>query len=260
LLGSGLISPTSVVAVVPAATFLVIGYLFVRLRRNFVAPLAVEWGLVRPTLRYAVRAYFAALAGFIVLRSDILMVKYIVGSDAVGHYSIAVSVVDMMQLFPVVVGSLLFPRLSAMRDRTEQWNLAKRVALLIALTIGVSAILLGALANILIVLLFGRDFLPSVPPLLWLLPGIFMLSVNTIFMNYFAARGMPLVTTVISPTLAAVLNIILNLYLIPLLGITGAALSSTVCYGMMLLFSIVYIPIEGRRATSQYAGPKRQNS
>jgi Na+-driven multidrug efflux pump len=59
-------------------------------------------------------------------------------------------------------------------------------------------------------------------------------------MNYFASTGMPPIT-VYSPGAAAVLNVLLNLKLIPSLGIVGASVASTVAYGMMLAISLVYL-------------------
>jgi O-antigen/teichoic acid export membrane protein len=102
------------------------------------------------------------------------------------------------------------------------------------------AVVVGLAAGPLIRLLFGASFLPAVPALLWLLPGIVMLSVNTIYMNYFASTGMPPVT-ILAPAAAALFNVGLNLALIPRLGIVGASISSVAAYGGMLAASSVYL-------------------
>jgi O-antigen/teichoic acid export membrane protein len=72
------------------------------------------------------------------------------------------------------------------------------------------------------------------------MPGILMLSINVVYMNYFASTGMPMIT-VYSPAIAALANIVLNIKIIPLLGIIGASISSSICYSAMLGFSIFYI-------------------
>jgi len=95
-------------------------------------------------------------------------------------------------------------------------------------------------------LLYGKEFLPAVPAFIWLLPGIVMLSINTILMNYFAAIGMPPIT-VYSPMIAVIINIVLNLKLIRSLGIVGASISSVVSYGIMLIASTVYIYMESKK-------------
>jgi O-antigen/teichoic acid export membrane protein len=55
--------------------------------------------------------------------------------------------------------------------------------------------------------------------------------------------------TMISPGAAALINILLNLVLIPKWGIVGASLASSICYGLMLVMSVAYVRykiLEGR--------------
>jgi O-antigen/teichoic acid export membrane protein len=101
-------------------------------------------------------------------------------------------------------------------------------------------VLAALLAEPIIRLLYGKAFLPSVLPFVWLMPAIFALSVNTIFMNYFASIEMPSVA-VYSPMIAAFFNIILNAKMIPLYGIIGAAISSIFSYALMLCASLIYV-------------------
>jgi O-antigen/teichoic acid export membrane protein len=95
------------------------------------------------------------------------------------------------------------------------------------------------LAEPVIRLLFGAEFLPAVAPFVWLLPGIALLSVNTIFMNYYAAVGMPMFTIWITSA-AFVVNVALNVVLQPVYGPTGASVASVGAYGLMLTGSLVY--------------------
>jgi O-antigen/teichoic acid export membrane protein len=96
-----------------------------------------------------------------------------------------------------------------------------------------------------VVLLYGRAFLPSVDAFLWLLPGIFALGINTILMNYFAAEGMPPIA-IWSPAIASAANIGLNLWLLPSMGIVGASVASSVAYVMMLVMSLLYVRLRSR--------------
>lgn len=191
-------------------------------------------------IRYGFKAYLAAFFGFMVLRVDLLMVKQMLGVELAGYYSIAANMIDMIYMLPVVAGTLLFPKLSAMSSEHEKWFLTKNIA--VGVTLGVSILVLfaGILAKPVVLLLYGQEFLPSVPAFIYLLPAIVAMSINTIFMNYFAALGMPMIT-VYSPGVAALANILLNLWLIPAYGIIGASISSVVAYFLMLLFSSIYI-------------------
>ena len=88
-----------------------------------------RWSLasLRSGLGYGVRAYLGSLFAFLVLKSDILLVKYLRGAEETGYYAIAVGLADILMMLPTVVGTVLFPRLSAAPDVAAKWALARRV-------------------------------------------------------------------------------------------------------------------------------------
>ncbi|HEV2473111.1 MAG TPA: polysaccharide biosynthesis C-terminal domain-containing protein, partial [Chthonomonadales bacterium] len=163
-----------------------------------------------------------------------------------GEYSVAVQIADQVYLLPTVLGVLLFPRLSAMKDRA----LRRSRALQASAGIGGSIALIGVAAVLfarpVILHVFGKPFLPAVPAVAWIMPGTVALSINSILMNYFAAEGMPPIT-VYSPAAAAILNVVLNIALLPRLGIVGASIASTVAYSAMLAASLTYIALRRER-------------
>jgi O-antigen/teichoic acid export membrane protein len=196
--------------------------------------------LLKNGFLYGFKAYLAALFSFLVLKVDLLLVAYLLGRVQAGYYSIAVGLADMVYLLPMVSGTILFPKLSAMSSNKEKWKYSRRVAWIMTAFMVSVASFSGLFSRIFIRLLFGDVFIPAVAAFNWLLPAIVFLSINTVFMNYFASIGMPSIT-VYSPGLAMVTNVLLNLILIPKLGIIGASMSSIVAYGMMLIMSIIYL-------------------
>lgn len=199
-----------------------------------------SFSLFKENIGYGFKAYLAAFFSFLVLRADLLIVKYLLGAEQTGYYSIAVRMADMVYMLPVVIGAILFPTLSALPNNREKWEFTQKVVF----WVGVAMVILGGFAVLLakpaVWLLYGEAFLPSVPAFSWLTLGIVLLSINAVFMNYFASTGMPLVT-VYSPAIAIVFNVVLNFRLVPWLGIVGASFASIVSYGLMLIISIVYI-------------------
>lgn len=206
--------------------------------------------LFKDNLSYGFKAYLGALFAFLVVRVDLLMVKYFLGAEQTGYYSIAVGVADYIYMLPVVCGTLLFPKLSAMKEEGEKWAFTKKVAVVCAGTMAFLVLLVYLFGRPAVQLVYGASFLPALPALFWILPGIYLLSVNVIFMSYFASTGMPSVT-VYSPLTAALLNILLNLKLIPQYGIVGASISSTICYATMILFSAVFILRSKRKGAAR---------
>jgi O-antigen/teichoic acid export membrane protein len=95
-------------------------------------------------------------------------------------------------------------------------------------------------ADAAIQLLYGSEFRPAGPAFLWLLPGLVCLSVHTICMNYFASRGFPTLIT-LAPVGGLLVNVMLNLWMIPRIGIVGASLASSAAYAAMLLISGPYL-------------------
>jgi O-antigen/teichoic acid export membrane protein len=196
--------------------------------------------IFKENIRYGIKAYLAGLFSFMVLRSDLLMVKYLIGDEQAGYYSIAATMADMVYMLPVIVGTILFPKLSAISDPVTKWHIARKIATIVAFIMIFFTYVSVLLAEPIIQVMFGKEFIPSAPAFVWLMPGIIMLSINTILMNYFASLGMPSIA-VYSPGFAFIINLFLNYKMIPLLGIIGASIASVISYGIMLLFSLIYL-------------------
>jgi O-antigen/teichoic acid export membrane protein len=236
----GIVSPQLVYALVLASVVLSAGWCFAKLRTGLPGP--VGWSIAgfRSGLGYGVRAYLGTLFSFLVLRSDILLVKYIRGAGETGYYAIAVGLADILMMLPNVVGTVLFPRLSAAPDVPAKWALARRVLAWMVPATPVALVATLILARPLITLAYGPAFAPSFPAVVWLLPGIGCLALNAVFMNLFASCGMPLVVT-LSPLAALTVNVGVNLVLVPRIGFVGAAASSTAAYALMLGISLLYL-------------------
>lgn len=196
--------------------------------------------LFRKNIWYGFKAYIANLFAFLLIRTSLIIVKQMAGAEQAGYYSITVSMVDMIFMLPVVIGVILFPRLSAIADENEKWKFARKSSFWTGLLMFGLSTASALLSGPMVWLLYGKEFMPAVPAFIWMTPGIVLLSINTIYMNYFASIGMPPVT-IYSPAVAFVLNVALNIYLIPILGLVGASISATLTYGVMLIISIVYI-------------------
>lgn len=200
----------------------------------------VSFALFREQVGYAGKAYFATLFMYLVLKIDLLMIQYLKGEAQTGLYSVAVAIADTLYLLPVAVGTVLFPRLSALRDEEARWRLTLLVVRWIALIMAWFGVGLMLAAKVVLSFLFGDAYMPAAPAVMVLLPAVALLGVNSVFMNYFASIGMP-IFTVISPGIAVVVNISANYFMIPALGIVGAAWASLASYGFMLLMSLGYV-------------------
>uniref|UniRef100_B8HUJ1 Polysaccharide biosynthesis protein n=1 Tax=Cyanothece sp. (strain PCC 7425 / ATCC 29141) TaxID=395961 RepID=B8HUJ1_CYAP4 len=213
------------------------------LSKNIYAFRSPSIPLLKESAWYGFKAYLAALFSFLVLKFDILMIQHFKGAEQVGIYSIAITLVDKIYILPAAFGSILFPKLSSLSNKDEKLNFLGKTLFPLIVAMVFAGLLLGFLAHPIIRLLYGEDFLPAVPVLIALLPGVICLGINSVLMNYFASIGMPPIT-VYSPLIATIINVIINTFLIPHFGIIGAALSSTISYSIMLVLSLAYLKIK----------------
>ena len=183
---------------------------------------------------------YEALALFLVLRVDLIMVKLLSGSADAGHYSVAVTLANLLLILPEVVGALLFPKLSAMTLPSRKRIVARNTAIGLGLTMVVLTAIALPFSKFLITVVYGLDFAPAASSLVLLAPGIICLSANTILLRYFASIGVPRIT-IYTTAFALACNVILNLYLIPKQGAAGAAIASSAACALMLASSSVYM-------------------
>jgi len=191
--------------------------------------LRFSWSVFRRELRYGLRFYVGAFFSYITIKIDLLMVQYILGSRQAGYYSIDSTMADLVLLLPMTVAALLFPKVAAVSDWQTKWKLTKKAASVMGLVMLPACIVVAILARIIVRLLFGASYLPAVEAFRYLAPGIFFLSISLTLGIFMAASGQPWYS--VAPYLiSAVLNVLLNLYFIPRLGIVGASLTSSVTY------------------------------
>jgi len=187
-------------------------------------------------MSYGLVFFLNNLLAFLVLRSDLLLVNYYLGADQTGIYSVAVVFGDLLLTLPYVVSLILYPKLSA-KDSKDNAQFTCRVSRIMTFIMLVSCLGLGVLAGFLLKLVYGPAFIPAVLPLLYLLPGVFFMSLETILARYLAAENriklIPLFWG-----LAFLLNLLINVIIIPRLGVVGASISSSISY--FLIFWLIW--------------------
>ena len=199
--------------------------------------LKFDWDLARGSLNYAFKVYLSCFFAYLVLRSDLFILNYFMGSTETGLYSIAANFVDGIFLLPSIIALLLLPK--AVENLGQSGELianATRASFIIIGIICLGAVVLGRPA---INFMFGSLFDKSFIPLLILIPGAFFFALETIIVQYFNAHGFPWFVVRIW-LFSAVLNIGLNWVFIPYYGMKAAAFSS------LLVYTIVFIYIAFR--------------
>lgn len=179
-----------------------------------------------PAARYGAFIAVSSVVTVMVLRVDMLLTYALAGPEPAGYYSVALTLSALVGLLPVAISTATFSRLTKVDEGTAKDLAAQACRYGAAAALTVAAALAVAVPFTL-PLLFGREFRPAVAPTLVLLPGGVFWSVQWILCRSAAARGRPgLLLQSFFLALAVMLG--MDLFLIPRLGILGAALSAVV--------------------------------
>jgi len=192
------------------------------------------WGR---SARFALPAHGGTVAAYLNYRVDEIIIASLLPPEQLGFYVLAVAVAEKLWLLPGAVATPLLPHLTNSHGRDPR--LAATIARHVMLWTGAGCLLVFALADVLVQVLYSSAFAPAVAPLRWLLPGIFMLSIGKVLVAELLAREKPRYTVWASGVAAAV-NIAGNLVLVPRMGISGAAIASSISYSLLSLMLIRY--------------------
>ena len=169
---------------------------------------------------------------------DIVLLQPLSGSEQTGFYKSALIIAEFLWIVPQAVQMVFihssselwskndYEAISTMASKATRYTLVFMLLLLLGV---------AALASDFIPLYFGAEFSPAVTPLLLLLPGV--LGFGLARPIYGIAQGDGRLRILIIATgFAALLNLILNILLIPRYGMNGAAIATSIGYGSMLVF------------------------
>ncbi|MDI9395748.1 MAG: flippase [Euryarchaeota archaeon] len=235
-MGYGLLGVIAATLMVQGLIFLITLIIIIS-QIGFVIP---RFTYIREYLQFSLPLTPNSFIRWITESSDRYMVTYFLGLGSVGVYSAACSIGNLIQFFVNPLQLILFPELSKLFDQNKMAEVriymshSLRYFLIIAIP---AAFGLSALAKPLIAVLTTKDFISGwfVIPIIafaGLMAGIFQIFVNTMFL---IKETKP--ATYIN-IIAAVINVLLNLILIPSIGILGAAISTLVSYCLMAAFCV----------------------
>jgi O-antigen/teichoic acid export membrane protein len=194
---------------------------------------------LKESLIFGLKGHVSNVLTFLSYRVDIFLIAYFLDDISVGVYSIAVLLVERVWLIPQAVSSVLFARVANLKTDIEKTNFtafASRNTLFLTFITGSG---LAVVSPFLIKFLFGIDFVESVVPFLYMIPGVVLFSLSKVLANDFTGRGFPEINSYVA-LVVAFINIALNIILIPKIGLVGAALATSLCYGTDAIIKVIY--------------------
>ncbi len=218
-----------------AALALTTAAIVVVARRDGIAALRPSGSLLAEEMRFGTRALPGALAERLQLRSDAFLLNLLLGVRATGIYSVTSGLAETLWYIPNALGTVMFSRAADPgEDAAGTAVVLARATVAITLVLAIPAFLLGPW---LVEVVYGADFAGAGVALRWILPGVVAYSVVAILSRYLTGRGRPGLATVIMLVGLAV-NLVANVLLIPAAGISGAAASSSISYGVTAVLTL----------------------
>lgn len=208
-----------------------------KLKKEITYIYKLSFKLLKKISKFGFKAYLSAIFAFLVLKSDLFFVNYYLTKTDLGHYSLAVSFIDYIYILPVVIGTVLFQKLSSLKKDDEKYNLMKKITFTFSGVYFVFLVIVYFLSDYLITFLYGEQFSDSVILVNILLIGIFFMGIETIQVQYLTSLGFP--KEIIFYWLSALLlNIVLNFYLIEEYGLNIVAINTVIAYFFIFILVI----------------------
>ncbi len=178
------------------------------------------------------KSYPYILSGMMVAvyaQTDKMMLKQMLGEIDVGYYSTASAICSMWTFVLAAIIDAMIPTIYRVYDKDKALFERKNrqlYAIVEYLSFGVSLIFVIFGENI-ILFLYGKEYLEAVNPLRIITWGTAFSYLGVARHAWIVCENMQKHLTIIS-VVAAIMNIVMNYYMIPVMGVSGAALASVV--------------------------------
>jgi O-antigen/teichoic acid export membrane protein len=200
----------------------------------------ISLSYLKAVFRRGIIIYISNISTFLNYRLDMFLLKFFSNFRNIGLYSVAVSIVEKLWIIPESIRSIVFLEIAGKRKNENFVAQVTRIQL--AFVIIVSIIFLIS-AKWFIPILYSDSYVESVEPFILLLPGVVFFSLSKVLASYFVGIDKIHINT-ISSVVGFLVNIIMNILLIPRFGIIGAAIATSISYsigGIILLIQFTTI-------------------
>lgn len=233
------------IAAFGVAAALGLGWLFLRYYRGR-PPTAVEPGLRRRLAEYTVPLTATSTANVLDKRVDTILVGFFIGPVAVAYYTIGKQVVTFIETPISALGFTITPTLAAetakgnpeSAARIYEESLFHGLALYIPAAAG-----LVLVAEPTVELVFGSGYVGAVPVVQVLAIYAVAMAITKLTshgLNYLGRAK----ERAIAKGLTSVMNVGLNIALIPTIGVVGAALATVITYSLYTLANVYIMNLE----------------
>ena len=169
----------------------------------------------------------SSAAWIVYTRIDQIMIGKMLNDQALGYYSVAIKLSEMVNIVPMIIAFSIIPAITALR-KTDVVLYRHRFQMTYDTVVGLMllvAIMITLLSDFIITLLFGSAYADAAPVLTIHIWSSIFIAMATVSGKYLINEGLQKITMQRHLT-GVLINIPLNFVLIPIYGIEGAAYAS----------------------------------
>jgi O-antigen/teichoic acid export membrane protein len=202
----------------------------------------VDLSLMKQLVKEAIPIAIASVFTVIYFRIDVLMLSFLRGNIEVGIYSAAYRLTEALVFLPTVITTSTFPLMSKYyKDSFDSFSFAYTRTFKYLFATGLLiAVLVTFASDKIIFLAYGLKYQSSAIALQILIWSTAIMFITTLISTTCVSSGNQQIVSK-RALLAALLNVILNLILIPWIGYIGAAIATVLSTFGAMMFSLVWI-------------------
>lgn len=188
-------------------------------------------------ISYNTSIYIGMFINFFNYRLDLWIVNHYLNDKELSYYSLAANINQIILFLAVTIASVMLPNLSGKSEteRTETFIKVSRLCFALFFLITFIGYLLSAW---IIPFMYGSEFESTVTPFQVILPGMLFSCITQVFSIYIVSSNRN-IYNITACSIGLIFTLILDLWLIPQLGIYGAAIATTLSY--FAIFVVTYI-------------------
>jgi len=228
------------------AVILAVGYIYVYKHKNLSFR---QWNFNKQTaselLKYSWPLAISGIVISIYMKIDQVMIKEMLGNSSVGHYAAAVKISEAWYFVPIVINSSLFPAIINAKKRSlkefyDRLKILYSFMLLSAVAISIPTTIYS---KYIINLLYKEQFDQASTVLMFHIWAGVLVSLGVVTSSIVIANNKQN-NALISTSIGAISNIILNLLMIPSFGIIGAAFTTILSQIISGLIVPIYFRVD----------------
>lgn len=231
------VSPTAAMLSILAGTALIcVWQMYDFVIKRKVSP-QLDSPLMKGMLVYGLKAQAGNIIQRLNYRLDVFIVNYYLPIEQVGIYGIAVVLAETLWGVTGSIATIVFPIAAASTNKEEMYTFTNQITRVSFSIIIIFSVIIALVGKTFIILWFGPAFASAAGALLWLLPGISIFSVSNILASYLAGVGL-VEKNIYSSIVSLIVTVVLDIYLIPKIGINGASISTSLSYIVFTLMTM----------------------